>query len=76
MQTLPVGYNKDELVSQINANPERAEQLINEIESMEGNAGAIIGAITEVRPCVQNLIGKPSANEDRSCIISVTKKKA
>ncbi|EAL90128.2 putative RNA polymerase II mediator complex subunit Nut1 [Aspergillus fumigatus Af293] len=48
MQTLPVGYNKDELVSQINANPERAEQLINEIESMEGNAGAIIGAITEV----------------------------
>ncbi|RAL05751.1 putative RNA polymerase II mediator complex subunit Nut1 [Aspergillus ibericus CBS 121593] len=50
MQTLPVGgpYNKDELVSQINANPERAEQLINEIESMEGNAGAIVGAITEV----------------------------
>ncbi|PYH89710.1 mediator of RNA polymerase II transcription subunit 5 [Aspergillus ellipticus CBS 707.79] len=50
MQTLPMGgpYNKDELVSQINANPERAEQLINEIESMEGNAGAIVGAITEV----------------------------
>ncbi|PWY86256.1 mediator of RNA polymerase II transcription subunit 5 [Aspergillus heteromorphus CBS 117.55] len=50
MQTLPVGgpYNKDELVSQINANPERAEQLINEIESMEGNAGAIVGAITDV----------------------------
>nr|A1CGW7.2 RecName: Full=Mediator of RNA polymerase II transcription subunit 5; AltName: Full=Mediator complex subunit 5 [Aspergillus clavatus NRRL 1] len=48
MQALPVGYNKDELVSQINTNPERAEQLINEIESMEGNAGAIVGAITEI----------------------------
>lgn len=51
MQTLPVGgpYVKDDLVSQINSNHERAEQLINEIESMEGNAGAIVGAITVVR---------------------------
>ena len=50
MQTLPVGgpYVKDDLVSQINANHERAEHLINEIESMEGNSGAIVGAITEV----------------------------
>ncbi|KAB8075576.1 mediator of RNA polymerase II transcription subunit 5 [Aspergillus leporis] len=55
MQTLPVGYNKDDLVSQINACPERAEQLINEIESTEGNAGAIVAAITEVMRtlCVQ-----------------------
>ncbi|KAJ5673987.1 hypothetical protein N7462_009426 [Penicillium macrosclerotiorum] len=50
MQTLPGGgpYQKDDLVSQINNNPERAEQLIGEIESMEGNAGAIVGAITDV----------------------------
>ncbi|OJJ44775.1 hypothetical protein ASPZODRAFT_153654 [Penicilliopsis zonata CBS 506.65] len=50
MQTLPVGgqYMKDELVAQINANPERADQLINEVESMDGNAGTIVGAITEV----------------------------
>ncbi|KAJ5718183.1 hypothetical protein N7488_003829 [Penicillium malachiteum] len=50
MQTLPVGgpYQKDDLVSQINNHPERADQLIGEIESMEGNAGAIVGAITEV----------------------------
>ncbi|KAE8348360.1 mediator of RNA polymerase II transcription subunit 5 [Aspergillus coremiiformis] len=48
MQTPPVGYNKDDLVSQINSNLERAEQLINEIESTEGNAGAIVAAITEV----------------------------
>ncbi len=50
MQTLPVGgsFVKDELVAQINANHERAEQLISGIESTEGNAGAIVGAITEV----------------------------
>ncbi|KAK2777681.1 mediator complex subunit [Emmonsiellopsis sp. PD_33] len=50
MQTLPAGgqLRKDDLVSQIYTNPERAEQLINELESMEGNAGAIAGAITEV----------------------------
>ncbi|KAJ5665700.1 uncharacterized protein N7477_008148 [Penicillium maclennaniae] len=50
MQTLPVGgpYHKDDLVSQISSNLERADQLVGEIESMEGNAGAIVGAITEV----------------------------
>jgi len=54
MQTLSASgqYVKDELVSQINANPERAEHLIGEIESMEGNAGAIVAAITEVRRCI------------------------
>ncbi|RDW59293.1 putative RNA polymerase II mediator complex subunit Nut1 [Aspergillus mulundensis] len=51
MQTLPVGgsYVKDDLKAQISANHERAEQLISDIESTEGNAGAIVGAITEVR---------------------------
>lgn len=50
MQTLPVGgqYRKDRLVPQINSNPERAEQLLNEVESMEGNAGAIVNALVEV----------------------------
>ncbi|KAJ5133975.1 hypothetical protein N7526_005340 [Penicillium atrosanguineum] len=50
MQTLPVGgpYQKDDLVSQISSNFERADQLVGEIESMEGNAGAIVCAITEV----------------------------
>ncbi|PGH16396.1 hypothetical protein AJ79_01727 [Helicocarpus griseus UAMH5409] len=50
MQTLPVGgqLRKEDLVAQINNNPERAEQLINELECMEGNAGAIAAAITEV----------------------------
>lgn len=56
MQTVPVGgpYQKDDLISQINNSPERAEQLIGEIESMEGNAGAIVGAITEV--CTDSFI--------------------
>ncbi|KGO46374.1 Mediator complex, subunit Med5, fungi [Penicillium expansum] len=50
MQTLSGGgpYLKDDLVSQINNNHERAEQLIGEIESMEGNAGAIVGAVVDV----------------------------
>ena len=54
MQTLPVGgrYVKDELVSQITGNTQRADQLIAEMESMEGNAGAIVGAVTEV--CVSS----------------------
>ncbi|KAJ5579062.1 hypothetical protein N7450_007929 [Penicillium hetheringtonii] len=49
MQTLPVGgpYQKDDLVPQITTNLERADQLIGEIESMEGNAGAIVRAVTE-----------------------------
>ncbi|KAL5338961.1 mediator of RNA polymerase II transcription subunit 5 [Aspergillus crustosus] len=55
MQALPVGYIKDDLVAQISANHERAEQLINSIELTEGNAGAIVGAITEVMHnlCIQ-----------------------
>lgn len=50
MQTLPVGgqYVKHDLVAQISNNPERAEQLLNGIESMDGNAGAIVEAIAEV----------------------------
>lgn len=50
MQTLPVGgqYVKHSLVAQISNNPERAEQLLNGIESMDGNAGAIVEAIADV----------------------------
>lgn len=48
MQALRGQYTQGGLVSQIHDNAERAEQLLNEIESMEGNAGAIVGALTEV----------------------------
>lgn len=80
MQTLSSGgpYVKDDLVSQINNNHERAEQLIGEIESMEGNAGAIVGAVVEVCPisiliCVSESIRKliPS----RLCIICVIRRR-
>lgn len=50
MQGLPSHglYEKDQLVQQISANAQRAEQLIKEVALMEGNAGAIVTAITEV----------------------------
>lgn len=50
MQTLTPEsrYIKEDLVGQITANAERAEQLIGEIEQMEGNVGAIVHAIAEV----------------------------
>lgn len=59
MQTLPAGgqYIKEDLVMQINSNSERADQLIGEIESMEGNAGAIVGAIVEVIQILAPFLG-------------------
>ncbi|KAI9831464.1 MAG: hypothetical protein M1819_005063 [Sarea resinae] len=50
MQTLPAGgrYVKEDLVGQCTSSPERVEELLGEIESMDGNAGAIVAAITEV----------------------------
>lgn len=78
MQTVPVGgpYQKDDLVSQINNRPERAEQLIGEIESMEGNAGAIVGAITEVCTNYFTIVDPFSADDlVRSCSIFATRKR-
>lgn len=50
MQSLPVigPYMKHNLISQMNASPDRTEALISELESMNGNAGDIVGAITVV----------------------------
>ncbi|KAF2085903.1 mediator of RNA polymeras-like protein II transcription subunit 5, partial [Saccharata proteae CBS 121410] len=41
-------YIKENLVSQCSTNFERVEELLNEIEGMDGNAGAIVGAVTEI----------------------------
>jgi mediator of RNA polymerase II transcription subunit 5 len=51
MQTLPAHglYEKDQLVQQIVSNSQRGEQLVREIELMEGNAGVVVTAIVEVR---------------------------
>ncbi|RAO64039.1 uncharacterized protein BHQ10_000051 [Talaromyces amestolkiae] len=50
MQTLPVGgrYVKDNIVAQILSNQGAADRLISEIEMMEGNAGAVVAAVTDV----------------------------
>jgi mediator of RNA polymerase II transcription subunit 5 len=49
MASLPTQHVKQDLMEQINASSERAEQLIDDLESMNGNAGVIVDAVTEVR---------------------------
>lgn len=51
MSGLPSGgrYTKAELVKQCLGKAERLEELLGEIESMDGNAGAIVGTFVEVR---------------------------
>ena len=50
MMTLPASgrYNNEDLVSQCHHDPDRVERLLEEIESLEGNAGAIALAVVEV----------------------------
>ncbi|KAL9576232.1 MAG: hypothetical protein Q9212_007274, partial [Teloschistes hypoglaucus] len=50
MQSLPAGgrYARNELVAQCTSNPTRIEELIGELENMEGNAGEIAGAMIEI----------------------------
>ncbi|KAI9049255.1 hypothetical protein LZ554_007102 [Drepanopeziza brunnea f. sp. 'monogermtubi'] len=50
MQSLPAGgrYMKEDLVQQCLSDPERTEGLIDELEHMDGNVGAVSHAITEV----------------------------
>lgn len=50
MQSLPASgrYNKDDLVVQCHASPGKIEELIGELENMEGNAGEIASALIEV----------------------------
>lgn len=50
MQSLPAGgrYLKDNLVQQCTSNPAKIEEYISELENMEGNAGEIAAALTEI----------------------------
>lgn len=50
MQSLPASgrYTKNDLVAQCAANPTKIEELILELENMEGNAGEIAAALVEV----------------------------
>ena len=51
MSALPSAgrYNTEELISQCSGKVERMEELIGELDCMNGNAGAIVGALVEVR---------------------------
>lgn len=42
-------YTKDGLLQQVSSDSDRVSQLIKELENLDGNAGAIVGAVTEVR---------------------------
>ena len=50
MQNLPTGgrYSIETLVNQFTANPSKMDQYIAELEKLEGNSGAIAGAIIEI----------------------------
>ena len=50
MQSLPASgrYTKENLVAQCAANPAKIEELIGELENMEGNAGEIAAALINV----------------------------
>ncbi|KAL8829004.1 MAG: hypothetical protein Q9170_006353 [Blastenia crenularia] len=52
MQSLPASgrYVKNDLVAQCTANPARIDELIAELENMEGNAGEIADALVERLP--------------------------
>jgi mediator of RNA polymerase II transcription subunit 5 len=57
MASLPTQLVKQNLIEQINASSERAEQLIDDLESMNGNAGVIVDALTEVQNLWSRLEG-------------------
>jgi mediator of RNA polymerase II transcription subunit 5 len=50
MSSLPANgrYYKENLILQCQTNPQKLEDLVNEIENMDGNAGAIVGTICDV----------------------------
>ena len=57
MQSLPKGgkYVKTDLVALCNAIPGRFDELVGELENMEGNAGEVVGALIEVRSIVREV---------------------
>lgn len=57
MQSLPAGgrYDKVLLAQQILMDPQKAEGLIDELEHMDGNVGAVSQAITEVSSIIMHI---------------------
>jgi len=50
MMTLPASgrYNSEDLVSQCQLDPDRAERMLEELEGLDGNAGAVALAVVEI----------------------------
>jgi hypothetical protein len=73
LANLPMGgrYAKADIVSQCSADSTRAEELIREIELMEGNSGAICSAITEV---MRNLAKTKDTSTLRSICSALSRK--
>ncbi|KZF25812.1 mediator of RNA polymerase II transcription subunit 5 [Xylona heveae TC161] len=73
MQTLPSGgrYVKEDLVQQCSTNSEKIEELLGEIEGMDGNAGAIVSAITDI---IHNLCASKETMSLKSICSSLSKR--
>jgi mediator of RNA polymerase II transcription subunit 5 len=59
MQSLPAGgrYSKEDLVQQCLSDPEKIEGMVDELDHMDGNVGAVSQAITEVcYPLLKNVL--------------------
>ncbi|KAI9734977.1 MAG: mediator complex subunit [Cirrosporium novae-zelandiae] len=73
MSTLPTGgrYVKENLVQQCVSHSEHIERLITELDRMEGNAGAIANALTEI---IQNLCSDTNTIGLKSICVSLAKR--
>ena len=75
MQSLPAGgrYIKDDLVQQFLSDPEKIESMIDELDHMDGNVGAVSQALTEV--CTSPVSSTKYTNYNRSLGDSVATEK-
>lgn len=62
MQSLPAGgrYSKEDLVQQCLSDPEKIAGMVDELDHMDGNVGAVSQAVTEV--CINALPKMSRAN--------------
>ncbi|KAI9801264.1 MAG: mediator complex subunit [Piccolia ochrophora] len=73
MQELPSGgkYTKEQLVSECAEAPERVEGLLGEIEGMDGNAGAVVGAVLEI---VHNMCSNKDTMSLKTICVSLARR--
>ena len=70
MQNLPEcgRHAKANLVIQCAANPGKIQDLIGDLENMDGNVGEIVGALIEVRPFCQTSLPALAQGVSNACI--------